>query len=373
MRKAFTLIELLVVMMIIAILAALLLPAFQQAQEEARRTRCRNRLQEIGKSLQMYESDAGSLPRYNNMQGPVWSNMEWEVPSQDRGSGRLVQGNMELRRGSIDLLVPDYLSDVRLLKCPSDGGSPELSLEYQPTEEGRASNPTLGIDMDRAYEDAVKIENYYGNDYYWGACDPNENPESEACTYVGLQRADSVSYVYTGAESIKSSQAEKPSRLRIMGDNEEEGDEEPFREYPLLSEMSSGAVNWEPDVQVGGDAGGDECRGNVPTGLIHYRSYTPFSEVPQWASWAARDLGIAYYYVGGLETEDNHGTDGVNVLYLDWHVDFDNRSWPSPIGWQDTTRFPRQRWTVGDGSAMAGCENTTYLPAVRKSSEQMEE
>jgi prepilin-type processing-associated H-X9-DG protein len=84
------------------------------------------------------------------------------------------------------------------------------------------------------------------------------------------------------------------------------------------------------------------------------------------------DLGRAYYYVGGLEKQDNHSTSGVNVLYLDWHVSFDARNWPAPIGWTNTTRFPRQRWTVGRGSASAGCENTTYLPAVKRTGEQME-
>ena len=29
---------------------------------------------------------------------------------------------------------------------------------------------------------------------------------------------------------------------------------------------------------------------------------------------------------------DNHGLDGVNVLYLDWHAQFDARSWPCPLG-----------------------------------------
>jgi prepilin-type N-terminal cleavage/methylation domain-containing protein len=46
-RDAFTLIEALVVMGIIAILTALLLPALARAQEEGRRTSCRNNLQQI--------------------------------------------------------------------------------------------------------------------------------------------------------------------------------------------------------------------------------------------------------------------------------------------------------------------------------------
>jgi hypothetical protein len=40
-----------------------------------------------------------------------------------------------------------------------------------------------------------------------------------------------------------------------------------------------------------------------------------------------------YRYIGGLERGDNHGRDGVNVLHYDWHVAFDDRSFPSPLGW----------------------------------------
>lgn len=318
-KKAFTLIELLVVMAIIAILAAMLMPALQRAREAARRTSCLNNLKEMGVGLAQYQNDHGAIPPNDNFRrGP--------------NGGEPTYGDEFCQ--SWDYLYPGYIGSVELYFCPSDS-------------EDQAHAPEAGFNVGKAncrvengqrlYDDppcwveggAGTAPHCYLGDSYdavaWPASDMDGSGHSGvdtktweiACKRVGLGGADDISYVYIGEKYVSSAEASKSAQMRIAADNEQEGDEEPCH--------CGGGWGWMSSDPSAGSWSQRMCMNEYRAGVIE----------------------PGYRYIGGLEQADNHGQDGVNVLYMDWHAEFDARSWPSPIG---TTHYrwnnqPRCEWT----------------------------
>src|SRR5262249_25349554 len=96
--KAFTLIELLVVCFLISILAALLLPVFGRAKESGRGAACLSNLHQIGIALQLYVQDNNNRLPYMRDKSLTNTN---SLPFPD-------------------LVLSNYLGNVRVLRCPSD-------------------------------------------------------------------------------------------------------------------------------------------------------------------------------------------------------------------------------------------------------------
>jgi len=95
---AFTLIELLVVIAIIALLAALVLPALGRAKEAGKGAACISNLRQIGIAFQLYVQDNNN--RLPNMRDKSLTSSN-DLPSPD-------------------LVLSNYLGNVKALQCPSD-------------------------------------------------------------------------------------------------------------------------------------------------------------------------------------------------------------------------------------------------------------
>jgi len=142
---------------------------------------------------------------------------------------------------------------------------------------------------------------------------------------------DSVSYYYCGEEGVDREEAERAGDMRILADQEEEGDED-----------------WECQY------GDDYKRTDVNVCCLFWGATAYNCAAPPCNGNQFADRGV-YYYIGGLEDLDNHSEDGVNVLYMDFHAAFDGRQWPSPIGalymTDDDPNFVHCTWdTIADGS-----------------------